>query len=199
MPKDQSVEMAVKLAVLRNPESFGLREEDVNPLLQFVLIGAEDNVPKDGLDEVIRQCQFECVKAVNAKVRQILSGKAAEAIISENVVGEDDDSEIVDFEDEDDAEPEPAPARSQSTYAKGGSKRNGSSGGNAAKPSQRKSRPGGSAGAYGEPKVSVKQLRYIGYLLRQMDEEPDYKAIADLTQKQATQRIRELEGELANK
>jgi len=199
MRKDQSVETAVKLAVLKTPEAFGLRPEDVNPLLQFVLIGAEDSVPKDGLEDVIRQCQFECVKAVNAKVRQILSGKAAEAIISENVVGEDDDSEIVDFEDEDDAESEPVPARPQSKNVKGNSKRNGSNGGSAAKPSQRKSRPSTGASAYGEPKVSVKQLRYIGYLLRQMDEEPDYKAIADLTQKQATQRIRELEGELANK
>ncbi len=45
MPEKQSVEFAVKIAVLRHPETFGLREEDVNPLLQFVLIGAEDNVP----------------------------------------------------------------------------------------------------------------------------------------------------------
>ncbi len=197
MLKDQSPETAVKLAVLKTPESFGLRQEDVNPLLQFVLIGAEASVPTDSLDEVIRQCQFECCKTVNAKVRQILSGKAKEAVISENSAL--DDSEIIPFEDEDDeAEvgPEPVPAKPQSASAKGNGKRNGS-GASSAKPSQRKARP--TNGSYGEPNVSVKQLRYIGYLLRQLDEEPDYKQIAELTQKQATQRIRELESELASK
>lgn len=48
----------------------------------------------------------------------------------------------------------------------------------------------------GGSKLSVKQLRYLGYLHRQLGEEPDYKAIGKLTQKQATMRIRELEQQL---
>ncbi len=45
-------------------------------------------------------------------------------------------------------------------------------------------------------KLSVKQLRYLGYLLRQKGELPDYKAIGELSTKQATMRIKDLEAEL---
>ena len=46
-------------------------------------------------------------------------------------------------------------------------------------------------------KLSVKQLRYIGYLLHKANgEKPDYKAIGELTTKQATMRIKDLEAEL---
>ena len=42
-------------------------------------------------------------------------------------------------------------------------------------------------------KLTVKQLRYMGYLYRKVGEEPDYSVISVLTQGQATMRIKELE------
>lgn len=45
-------------------------------------------------------------------------------------------------------------------------------------------------------KLSVKQLKYMGYLLHQKGEVPDYKEIGELTTKQATMRIKDLEAEL---
>ena len=195
MPKDQSVELAVRLAVLRNPEVYGLRQQDVNPLLQFVLIGTEEPIPQDQLQDVIRKCQWDCAKIVNAKVKSILSRNEAEAIILQN--RELDDLAVIGSDDDEADDQEPVSTPRQNASAQGNGKRNGSGGRNAAKPTDRKSRPGSSS--IGEPKVSVKQLRFIGYLLRQLDEEPDYKEIAELTQRQATTRIRELEKELANK
>jgi hypothetical protein len=192
MPKDQSVELAVRLSVLRNPEVYGLRQQDVNPLLQFVLIGTEEPIPQDRLQDVIRKCQWDCAKIVNNKVRDVLSRNAAEAVILQN--GEQNELESI-VADEDDEPEAVAPVQDY----RANTKRNGSGSGNAAKPSQRKSRSGSGSNGNGEPKVSVKQLRYIGYLQRQLDEEPDYKEIAELTQRQATTRIRELEKELASK
>lgn len=46
----------------------------------------------------------------------------------------------------------------------------------------------------GVDKITTKQLRYIGFLYRQLEEEPDYKNdIGRLSQTQATMRIKELE------
>lgn len=42
-------------------------------------------------------------------------------------------------------------------------------------------------------KLTVKQLRYMGFLYRKLGEEPDYSVISALTQGQATMRIKELE------
>ena len=50
-------------------------------------------------------------------------------------------------------------------------------------------------GKKGAPKLSVKQLRYLGYLLRQQGDEPDYDEISKLTTTQATMRIKELEAQ----
>ena len=41
--------------------------------------------------------------------------------------------------------------------------------------------------------LTVKQLRYMGYLYRKLGEEPEYDEISSLTQSQATVRIKELE------
>ena len=41
--------------------------------------------------------------------------------------------------------------------------------------------------------LTVKQLRYVGYLYRKLGEEPEYDEISSLTQSQATVRIKELE------
>ena len=170
-------------------------QQDVNPLLQFVLLGTEEPIPQDQLQDVIRKCQWDCAKIVNNKVRDVLSRNTAEAVILQNREPIENELESI-VGDGDDDEPE-AVAPVQDYRAN--TKRNGSGSGNAAKPSQRKSRSGSGSNGNGEPKVSVKQLRYIGYLQRQLDEEPNYKEIAELTQRQATSRIRELEKELASK
>jgi len=178
---------------LRNPEVYGLRQQDVNPLLQFVLLGTEEAIPQDQLQDVIRKCQWDCARIVNNKVRDVLSRNAAEAVILQNREPVENELESIVADDD-----EPEAVAPVQDY-RSNTKRNGSGSGNAAKPSQRKSRSGAGSNGNGEPKVSVKQLRYIGYLQRQLDEEPDYKAIAELTQRQATSRIRELEKELASK
>jgi hypothetical protein len=52
----------------------------------------------------------------------------------------------------------------------------------------------------GVDKITVKQLRYIGFLYRQLEEEPDYKNdIGRLSTTQATMRIKELEKRLEEK
>jgi len=49
-------------------------------------------------------------------------------------------------------------------------------------------------------KITTKQLRYIGFLCRELKEEPDYKNdIGRLSQTQATMRIKELEKRLEDK
>jgi hypothetical protein len=69
--------------------------------------------------------------------------------------------------------------------------------GTSAKPNQ--SQPASNGNGKPKPaggKLSVKQLKYLGYLLHQKGEVPDYKAIGELTTKQATMRIKDLEAEL---
>ena len=44
--------------------------------------------------------------------------------------------------------------------------------------------------------LTHKQLRYMGYLHRQLGEEPDYSVISKMSQKQATMRIKELEAKI---
>jgi hypothetical protein len=52
----------------------------------------------------------------------------------------------------------------------------------------------------GVDKITTKQLRYIGFLYRQLEEEPDYKNdIGRLSQAQATMRIKELEKKVEEK
>lgn len=44
--------------------------------------------------------------------------------------------------------------------------------------------------------LSTKQLRYLGYLIQQNGEEPDYTIISKLSQKEATLRIKDLEAKV---
>jgi hypothetical protein len=170
-------EFAVKVAVLRTPEAFGLKDIDVNPLLNFVLAQAKDDAPKDNLEQVLRNCMFACTKTVNAKVREILFGKAAGDALSN---GGDNGKSQDEQRDE---------------------KPSGNGGQTSAKPTDSKARSSKDAkdGSSVDGKASVKQIRFIGYLTRQLNREPNYDEIAALTQRQASMRIKDLEKEVASR
>jgi hypothetical protein len=143
-----SVENALRLAILGQPESFGLLPEDVNPLLRFMLMVAEGG--DEDSAKLVAGCFDECSTVVYQKVVELLKHDATRKPKSAPTGNE----------------PKPAKAKSNGKAAPSGAK------------------------------LSTKQLRYLGYLYRQLGEEPDYKAISILTQKQATMRIREMEEQL---
>ena len=152
---------AVKLAVLRFPEAFGLKDEEVNPLLAYTLIMAEAHEEIIDHESILEDFVVECEKTVDSKVHLILSGRAKMPDLS----GKEPmpEQEII-HQDE-------KPRKS------GNGK------------SRAKEKDGGG-------KLSVKQLRYIGYLKHQLGHKPDYGEIESLSQKAATMLIKDLEKEV---
>jgi hypothetical protein len=148
---------AVKLAVLQFPEAFGLKDEEVNPLLAYTLIIAEVHEEIIDHESILMDFVVECEKTVDSKVHLILSGRAKMPDLSGK---------------QPEKEPEPEKPRKLC---------NGNS--------HAKEKDGGG-------KLSVKQLRYIGYLKHQLGQKPDYGEIESLSQKAATMLIKDLEKEV---
>jgi len=133
------IKTALKLAILSNPEAFGLRASDLNPLhilAERKAIGEDKEYEGDDLETQILECFEGCDTLLTSKVAELLKGV-----------------------------PEKKPA----------------------KPRRGESSKG--------PKISTKQLRFLGYLIRQTGEEPDYKELKKLTQAQASKKIAEMEKE----
>ena len=151
---------AVKLAVLRFPEAFGLKDEEVNPLLAYTLIMAEAHEEIIDHESILEGFVVECERTVDSKVHLILSGRAKMPDLSGK---------------QPEKEPEPEKPRKEG---------NGQS--------RAKEKDGGG-------KLSVKQLRYIGYLKRQLGQKPDYGEIENLSPKAATMLIKDLEKEVQEK
>jgi len=145
-----SVEEALRLAIIARPECFGLKAEDVNPLLRYTLMVASGE--DAGEANLAEYCFDECNGKVYTRLTELLSHDAAKLRTSKG-----------------------KPAKHKQAG-------NGN--------------PASNAGLSTGGKLSPKQLRYLGYLLHQKGETPDYKAIGELTTKQATLRIRDLEREL---
>jgi hypothetical protein len=152
---------AVKLAVLQFPEAFGLKDEEVNPLLAYTLIMAEAHEEIIDHESILEDFVVECMKTVDSKAHLILSGRAKMPDLSGK---------------EPETKQEVAPQ------------------------TEKPRKPGN--GKYhakekdGVGKLSVKQLRYIGYLKHQLGQKPDYGEIESLSQKAATMLIKDLEKEV---
>ena len=67
---------AVKLAVLQFPEAFGLRDEDVNPILAYTLVMAESAEDIIDHESILEDFLVECSQTVDSKVALILTGRA---------------------------------------------------------------------------------------------------------------------------
>jgi hypothetical protein len=175
----QLAEDAIKLAILNHPQTFGLTQAEVNPMLMFVQHCIEHGDEK-GPVELWKLC-FEVVNTtLHQKVVEVFTGlsvvqsKAQASAVS-----------LVEPELQSESEPEPEP---QPDKGPAPSRKNGN--GKAA----------GNGSVIGSParELSTKQLRYLGYLTRQAGEEPDYTVISKLSQKEATLRIKALEANVKN-
>jgi len=163
----QSIETSVRIAVLTEPRFFGLSKAEVNPMLLYLLRKDDPAYSEQGVAELWKLC-FDAVNAtLHEKVVEFFSAVSkcqGELEYITNAAATESQPQ----------EQQPTPPK-QSAKAKGNSKD--AEAGN---------------GSRGE-KLTVKQLRYLGYLIRKLGEEPDYKDISTLTQGQATMRIKELE------
>ena len=168
----QSIETSVRIAVLTEPRFFGLSKADVNPMLLYLLRKDEPKYSEQGVIELWKLC-FD---AVNATLHE----KVVEFFGAVNKCqGELEQIAVA-------GATESQPQEQQSAPAKSTAKNRGTS--KAGQGAQRNANNGDRG-----DKLTVKQLRYLGYLIRKLGEEPDYKDISTLTQGQATMRIKELE------
>jgi hypothetical protein len=165
----QLAEDAIKLAILNHPDTFGLTAVEVNPMLMFTKHRIEEGVE---LGEV--ELWLQCFEAVNTtlhlKVVEVFSGLSVlQSKVQESAIAAEP------------GEPTPEPKNEPAPSKKSGSSKPAGNGDNI-----------GSSGR----ELSVKQLRYLGYLTRQAGEEPDYTVISKLSQKEATLRIKDLEAKV---
>ncbi len=155
-----STEDAIRIAILNHPETFGLSQMDVNPLLLFALRSAEEEEGHTGADDAAH-CFELCQANLHRKAIELLS--VVKLVRNIAVIA---------------TEPERELAKAVAVE--------GSNGHHEA-----------TSVAVIADKLTTKQLRYMGYLYRQLGEEPDYKTdIARLSQTQATMRIKDLEKRL---
>lgn len=150
---------AVRLAILRHPEVFGLKGEDVNPLLKFTLEKSDAGDKMPDPDVLMAECIDHCELMIELRVEMVLTCRARKA-------------EPTDKPQKAVAEKPPAAKSGNGEKAKPVPKQDGS-------------------------KITIKQLRYLGYLKHQLGKKPDYDEISNLSQKQATLLIKDLEKELS--
>lgn len=160
----QSAEDSVRIAILSEPSAFGLSASDTNPMLLYQLRKNEPQYSEQGTAELWKLC-FDSVNAVlYEKVTEVFAGVSRRK------------DELVCDATANQSHEQSAPAKSNGK-AKSTSKEAEASNGNSNR----------------GDKLTVKQLRYMGFLYRKLGEEPDYSVISVLTQGQATMRIKELE------
>lgn len=155
-----STEDAIRIAILNHPETFGLSQVDVNPLLLYSLRSAEQEEGQGGGSDATH-CFELCQANLHRKVIELLF--VVKLVRSNAVIATEPEREL-----------------SKAVAAEG------SNGHHEA-----------TSVAVLADKLTTKQLRYMGFLYRQLGEEPDYKNdISRLSQVQATMRIKELEKRL---
>jgi len=71
----ESSKYAVQLAILQNPEAFGLKDKDVNPFISYALIMIEDGEDTIDIESVLDDCVVEVEQTLASKVQLILSGR----------------------------------------------------------------------------------------------------------------------------
>ena len=162
-------EDAIKLAILNHPQTFGLAPSEVNPMLMFVQHCIEQGAPHNSV-ELWKHCFDAVNETLHHKIVEVFTGLS---VVQSKAL----DSAIAAESEDDVPEPQPAPAPTRKSS-------NG--------------KPAGNGVVIGSPgrELSIKQLRYLGYLIRQSGEEPDYSIISKFTQKEATLRIKDLEAKV---
>jgi hypothetical protein len=158
----ESSDDAVRLAILRHPEVFGLKGEDVNPLLKFTLEKSDAGDKMPDPDLLMDECLEHCELMIELRIEMVLSHRTPK--------GEPADKP--DKPQKADGEKTPTTKSGNGEKLKAAPKENGS-------------------------KITIKQLRYLGYLKHQLGAKPDYDEIENLSQKQATMLIKDLEKELS--
>ena len=163
-------EDAIKLAILNHPQTFGLAPSEVNPMLMFTQLCIEQGATH-GAVELWKYCFDAVNETLHQKIVEVFTGLSI-------VQGKAQDAAIA-AESIEDVVPEPA--SKPEPVRKGGN-----------------GKPAGNGTVIGNPgrELSTKQLRYLGFLIRQTGEEPDYTIISKLSQKEATLRIKDLEGKV---
>lgn len=163
-------EAAIRLAILNHPQTFGLTTAEVNPMLLYVQRSIEQG-ESHGSVELWKHC-FDLVNTT-------LHHKVIEVFTGLSVVQGEAQAAAIAAESNDEAEPEPErkPESARRTTSR---------------------RSSGNSRVIGSPgrELSTNQLRYMGYLIRQLGDVPDYSIIAKLSQKEATLRIKELEAKV---
>jgi hypothetical protein len=161
-------EDSIKLAILNHPQTFGLAPSEVNPMLMFVQLCIEQGATH-GSVELWKYCFDAVNETLHHKVVEVFTGLSV-------IQGKAQDAAIA---AESCDEPEPASKPEPVRKACNG-------------------KPAGKGNVIGSPgrELSTKQLRYLGYLIRQTGEEPDYSIISKLSQKEATLRIKDLEAKV---
>lgn len=160
----QSAEDAVRIAILSEPNVFGLTASDINPMLLYQLRKSEPVYSEQGTAELWKLCFDSVNSLLYDKVLEVFSGvnrRKDELVREATATG---------------SQPQEQPAQAKSN----------------GKPKSNGKEAEASNGNRGD-KLTVKQLRYMGFLYRKLGEEPDYSVISVLTQGQATMRIKELE------
>jgi hypothetical protein len=175
------LEITMRIAILRYPETFGLKEEEVNPLLQYTFVTAEIEGSDIDYDDILSRCIHTCEMTIADKITEILKGKGRES------VGEMLLSNHI----------KKALLKAGKNPADSNGKNPADNNGNGKNPAE--SNGNGNSQDEKGYKVTPKQVRYLGYLQHQLGEKPDYKEIGKLTQKQATLRIKDLEKEVNKK
>ena len=164
MPR--SAEDSIRVAILTEPHAFGLTISDTNPMLMYQLRKDDPKYCEQGTAELWKLC-FDGVNALlYDKVLEVFACVTwrKDELVLLATAGHADPPEL------------PAPAKPNGKAKSNGKDAEASNG-------------NGNRG----DKLTVKQLRYLGFLHRKVGEEPDYSVISALTQGQATMRIKELE------
>jgi hypothetical protein len=164
-------EDAIKLSILNHPQTFGLAPSEVNPMLMFVQHCIEQGAPHNSV-ELWKHCFDAVNETLHQKIVEVFTGLSV-------IQGKAQDAAIA-AESGDEVAQEPQPTPAALTRKSGNGKQ------------------AGNGVVIGSPgrELSVKQLRYLGYLIRQSGEEPDYSIISRFTQKEATLRIKDLEAKV---
>jgi hypothetical protein len=206
----QSAEDSVRIAILSEPSAFGLTASDTNPMLLYQLRKNEPAYREQGTAELWKLCfdnvnavLYDKVTEVFAATRRALPVAAADRPSAR--ARRDKNHELVrDATATDSQEQEAVASAAASRWM---SEHETQSKGMATTSPYGRAAP---AKSNGKPKscnngtetsnsngrgdkLTVKQLRYMGFLYRKLGVEPDYSVISILTQGQATMRIKELE------
>jgi hypothetical protein len=161
----QSAEDSVRIAILSEPSAFGLTASDTNPMLLYQLRKNEPEYSEQGTAELWKLCFDSVNSLLYEKVTEVFAGVSRRK------------DELVRDATATDSQEQPAPVKSNGKPKCNGKETEASN---------------GNSNGRGD-KLTVKQLRYMGFLYRKLGEEPDYSVISVLTQGQATMRIKDLE------